>query len=79
MPVAERLAEAEQYVRSADALTRLGDRDNVTGRAYYAVFHCCVALLRRYRGRCRAAVTTARGDGIIVRSWRWRVVSKQQG
>jgi hypothetical protein len=50
MPVAERLAEAEQYVRSADALTRLGDHDNVTSRAYYAVFHCCVALLQTLPG-----------------------------
>jgi hypothetical protein len=32
------------------ALTRLGDHDNVTSRAYYAVFHCCIALLQTLPG-----------------------------
>ena len=73
MPVAERLAKAEQYVRSAEALTRLGDHDNVTSRAYYAVFHCCIALLQSLPGPLQG---TSDDD---ARGWTHYVILRHAG
>ena len=46
--IAARIAKAERYLKTAKLALDEGDYDSCVSRAYYAVFHACIALLVCY-------------------------------
>ena len=47
-----RIVKAERYLNTAQLALERGDLDSCASRAYYAVFHACIALLSA-RGRTK--------------------------